>query len=387
VLDLAVEESSFKEQFGRPAEIVVRAPGRVEVIGGHTDYNDGFVLPMAIDRHCLICSSRRSDGKVRVFSEFFGQQCEFDLSASLTPGQPQWANYVKGVVALLLRAGKRLVGLDMYVTCSVPAGGGLSSSAALEVGYAKSFLAAAGESFGPVPLALLCREAENTFADAPCGIMDQFICVLARAGSALLLDCRSQQYEHVPMPLNQADVLIADTRVKHELGASEYPVRQQQCFRAVEILKRYLPEIKALRDVDPDTLEEHADKLEPALLARARHIVTENLRVLQSAEAFRHGDLPKAGELMSRSHDSLRDNYQVSCDELDFLVDRTRQCNGVYGARMSGGGFGGCMVAIVDRQASHQVQRTLIEAYRSKYHIDPGVFVTAAAGAAEVIRS
>jgi galactokinase len=385
--DMSKHEEAFRKRFGCVPQIIVRSPGRVEVIGGHTDYNEGFVLPMAIDRQCLVLSARRTDRTVRLFSEHFGQMCEFKLSAGLAPGEPGWGNYAKGVAALLLRAGKELVGLDMLLACDVPLGGGLSSSAAIEVGLARSFLAGADESLDPIDLALLCQEAEHTFADSPCGIMDQFICVLARGGHALLLDCRSQQYDHVPMPLDQAAILIADTRVKHELGRSEYPVRRKQCEQAVEVLQRRLPAITALRDVTLITLEQHKGAFDPLLYARAHHVVTENHRVLETAEAFRANDLSVAGELMSQSHRSCRDDYQISCEELDFLVDEACRCEGVYGARMSGGGFGGCIVALVDRRTCGQVDAKLTEAYRRKYGIAPGIFVTSAAGGAEVIQS
>ena len=385
--DMSKHEEAFRKHFDCEPQIIVRAPGRVEVIGGHTDYNDGFVLPMAIDRQCLVLSARRTDRTVRLFSEHFGQTCEFELSAGLAPGEPGWGNYAKGVAALLLRVGKELVGLDMFLACDVPLGGGLSSSAAIEVGLAKSFLAGSDESFDPIDLALLCQETEHTFADSPCGIMDQFICVLARSGHALLLDCRSQQYEHVPMPLDKAAILIADTRVKHELGRSEYPVRRKQCEQAVEVLQQKLPAITALRDVDLMTLQRHKAVFDPLLYARAHHVVTENQRVLETAEAFKANDLSKAGELMSRSHRSCRDDYQISCEELDFLVDEACRCEGVYGARMSGGGFGGCIVALVDRRMGGQVKAKLTEAYRRKYGIAPGIFVTSAAGGAEVIQS
>lgn len=380
-------ERAFRAQFGRDPELMVRSPGRVEVIGGHTDYNDGLVLPMAIDRQCIVVSAKRSDRKVRVFSEQFGQLCEFELSAGLTPTEPTWGNYAKGVAALLLRAGKELIGLDMYLICDVPIGGGLSSSAAIEVGYAKTFLASIDDALDPVELALLCQEAEHTFADSPCGIMDQFICVLARSGNALLLDCRSQRYEHVPLPLDRAAILIVDTRVKHELGNSEYPVRQRQCRQAVEALQHRLPKIKALRDVDPDMLDEHKDSLDPLLYARAKHVVTEGQRVLDAVAAFRTDDLAEAGRLMSQSHQSSRDDYQVSCDELDFLAENLCRCRGVYGARMSGGGFGGCVVALIERDVADAVEAKIIEVYEKKFNITPGVFTTSPAGGAEVIRS
>ncbi len=385
--DPAEQIPLFRRQFNAEPDIVVRAPGRVEIIGGHTDYNDGFVLPMAIDRQCVILARRRTDMCVRLFSDLFGEMVEFELSADVEPVKGQWANYAKGVAALLMKAGTKLIGLDMLVTCDVPSGGGLSSSAALEVGYAKTFLASVDEDFEPVRLALLAQQAEHEYAGAPCGIMDQFICVLGKADHALLLDCRSQGYEHVHMPLEHAGILIADTRVKHDLGSSEYPVRRAQCHKAAEIIGGYESQVKALRDVDDAMLEKYADKLDEVQLKRARHIVGEDKRVLEAAEGFRLGDLPAAGDAMNRSHNSLRDDYEVSCQELDFMVDKARLCDGVYGARMSGGGFGGCIVALIDRSAADDVASALLDAYKKEYSQTAGIFVTQATEGAEVIKS
>ncbi len=380
-------EISFRKHFGYESQIIVRAPGRAELIGGHTDYNDGFVLPMAIEREAIIIAARREDKQVRIFSETLNEQIEFALDGAIVPDEPAWGNYAKGVAALLLRAGKELCGLDIYLTCNVPVGGGLSSSAAIEVAYAKAFLAAIDDNFDPVELALLCQEAEHSFAGSPCGIMDQFICVLARAGTALLLDCRSRGFRHIPMPSEQVTVLIADTKVKHNLGQSEYPVRQQQCKSALEKLKMFYPEISALRDVNIDMLNSQSGALEPIELARARHVITENQRVLDVAEALEKNNIALAGKLLNESHISLRDDYQVSCAELDFLAEKAQSLEGVYGARMSGGGFGGCIVAFVEPSKSEQISESLDEAYQEKFGITPSIFCTSAAGGAEIIKS
>ncbi len=380
-------EHAFIHRLNAKPDIIVRAPGRVELIGGHTDYNDGFVLPMAIDRSCIILARRRSDQRVRIYSEFYDQSCEFDLSAELSPGDPAWANYGKGVASLLIKAGKKLSGLDMYLSCNVPAGGGLSSSAAIEVAYAHAFLAAAGETLDGVQLALLCQQAEHNFANTPCGIMDQFISALGRAEHALFLDCRTHAYQNIPMPLQHASILIADTKVKHNLGQSGYPLRRKQCFEVVDIIKKDLPNVTHLRDIDMPTLERYKSKLDPAHFARAKHVIGENVRVRKTAEAFKNNDLAAAGHCMSQSHNSLRDDYQVSCEELDFLVDQARDSHGVYGARMSGGGFGGCIVALVDNQFAQEIQNRLTDAYNKKYGKFPGIFCTGAAAGAEVLKS
>ncbi len=383
--DISRYKELFRDKFSCPPDLIVRAPGRAELIGGHTDYNDGFVLPMAIERNAIIVASRRPDKKVRIFSEALGEQIEFVLDGAIMPGDPAWGNYAKGVAALLLRAGKDLCGLDMYLGCDIPIGGGLSSSAAIEVAYAKTFLGAIDDNFDPVELALLCQEAEHSFAGTPCGIMDQFISVLAREGTALLLDCRSRGFRHISMPIDDMIVLIADTRVKHNLGQSEYPLRQQQCQSALNKLKALKPDILALRDVDMDMLNQYADVLSPVEFARARHVVTENQRVLGVSQALEEKDLALAGKLLNESHKSLRDDYQVSCEELDFMAECAQSLEGVYGARMSGGGFGGCVVAFVKRASADDVAESLKESYTKQFNIEPNIFSTLPAGGAEII--
>jgi galactokinase len=377
----------FSKIFGNQPSMVVRAPGRVEIIGGHTDYNEGYVLPMAIDKACWVYARKRNDNKVRLYSELYGRQCEFELNVSLSAGDPAWANYAKGVAHLLLQAGKKLVGLDMLIHCTVPSGGGLSSSAAIEVGYAKTFLAACGETMNPVDLALLCRKAEHTFANSPCGIMDQFISVMGKKDHALLIVCRSHEYELIHAPFEHASILVADSKVKHNLGESGYPLRRKQCEEAVRRLTEVLPVIRALRDVSLDQLDHYKNKLDDLQYQRAKHAISESDRVLKMTDAFKRSDLIQAGEMMNQSHNSLRDDYEVSCEELDFLVDRTRECSGVYGARMSGGGFGGCMVALVENGGAESISNHLCEAYMKRYGKHPDIFLTGASAGAEILEN
>jgi len=380
-------KSVFKRVFWRDSQIVIRSPGRVELIGGHTDYNDGFVLPMAIEKCCYVAAAPRSDRQVRVYSELFDQDCVFALDVNLAPGQPKWANYCKGVAALLLRAGRPLVGLDLAVVCDIPVGGGLSSSAAIEVGFAKAFLAGCDDQMPAVEMALLCREAEHTFAGAPCGIMDQFICCLARKDHALFLDCRSREYRHVPFPHDRVSLIVADTKVKHELGASEYPLRQQQCRQAVSRLVDHGERVSALRDVTQQMLDRYAQHMDKMLLARARHVVGENHRVQQTAGALEQSDLQLAGDMMNQSHRSLSQDYQVSCEELDFLADCARNLPDVYGARMSGGGFGGCVVILARPGSEQAIEQELTRRYTERFDRQCSVFHTTATGAAEVLLS
>lgn len=384
--DIRRLETAFEAVYKSRADIVVRAPGRVELIGCHTDYNEGFVLPMAIDRQCVILARRRADRKVVVYSDLFAEKAEFDLNAEQQPGSSHWSKYAVGVATLLLREGKRLGGADLYISCDIPAGGGLSSSAAIEVAYAKTFLAVSGEEFDPLKLAFLCQQAEHVFAGSPCGIMDQFICVFGKAGHALFLDCRTQQNELVPVPFEHASILIADTKVKHDLGQSGYPLRRKQCFEVVDVIKKDTPGVTHLRDVELGTLQKYQTTLDAVHYARAKHILTENQRVLRMVEGFRKGDLKLAGQMMNESHASCRDDYDISCEELNFLAEAVRRCEGVYGSRMSGGGFGGCVVALVENRFAAAIGQHLTNIYQEKYGKDPGVFCTGAAAGAEVLR-
>jgi len=387
VLSVDHAKTLFKRVYSGDPQILVRSPGRVELIGGHTDYNDGYVLPMAIDLSCYIAAARRSDRQVRLYSELFDQNYQFSLDATLQPSQGHWANYCKGIAALLLQAGVELLGLDMTIACDIPSGGGLSSSATIEVAYARAFLAGCGhqESFDPVELALLCRQAEHTFAGTPCGIMDQFICCLARKDHALLLDCRSREYRHVPFPADDANLVVADTRVKHQLASSEYPLRVRQCQQVVKYLIDQGEEISALRDVSSKMLDRYADKLDKVLLGRARHIASENQRVLQMAQALAQQDIATAGAIMSEAHESISKDYQVSCPELDFLAAYGQKLSGVYGARMSGGGFGGCVVMLVENNRHQEIEQQLVKAYVECFGRECGVFHTAPARSAEVL--
>jgi galactokinase len=359
-----VIRAGFAKTFGATQPtVLVRSPGRVNLIGEHTDYNDGYVLPIAMTQAIHLAGAARSDRQIRVHTTAYGQTVQFDLNAIGGPGEPKWANYVRGVAAMLLAEGVTLRGADLYIDSEVPLGGGVSSSAALEVGTAKALLALAGQAVEPIPLALLCRQAEHRFAGSPCGIMDQFICVLGRKDHALLLDCRTQQVEHIPADLPGLVFVVMDTQVKHEIGASQYPVRQKQCQEGLRHIQAKEPAVRSLRDVDAGLLARCAEGLSPVALKRCRHVVTEIDRTVRAAEALRGHDVKAFGSLMNASHVSLRDDYEVSCAELDALVDVAWSVDGVHGARMTGGGFGGCAIALADEQA---VPR-LTEAVRARY--------------------
>jgi len=342
---------------------VARAPGRVNIIGEHTDYNDGFVLPMALEHSTWVGAAPRDDGRVRAVSLSVDEEHTWPIDDWSADNAPEWTSYVAGVATLLRERGVRLAGCDVLIHSDVPVGGGLSSSAALEVATAKALAALADAVIPPMELADLCRMAEHKFAGVPCGIMDQYVSVLAQADCAFLLDCRSRRWEHIPLKLGEHIVLVVNSGVRHNLAAGEYAIRQQQCRDAVAYLKRVNPDIRALRDVDAATIREYADGMDSKTAARALHVASENERTLAAAAALRAGDLAELGRQMADSHRSLRDDYEVSCEELDLLVEIVGGVRGVLGARMTGGGFGGCIVAIAHRDAVPRIEAALREKY------------------------
>ncbi len=373
--------SCFAERFdGRSPRFLARAPGRVNLIGEHTDYNDGFVLPIAMEQATHVAAAPRDDRVVRAHSATKDQTASWSLDEAIPPAQPKWASYVWGVAALLKEKGLDLPGADLLILTELPIGGGVSSSAALEVGVAKALLAICGELLQTVELALLCQRAEHEYVGSPCGIMDQFICLLGRESTALLLDCRSQEFDHVPFAPEDASVVIMDTQVKHNIGASEYPLRQQQCREGVNYFQQVDPMVQALRDVNMDMLSQHSSKMDPSIAARCRHVVSENHRVLQAVEALKQGAVHEFGQLMYESHASLRDDYQVSCAELDALVEIASEVDGVYGARMTGAGFGGCAIALVENAAIGPLRSAVGERYDAT-HAKPALVYTTRASA------
>ena len=353
----------FAQRFGRPCTVAARAPGRVNLIGEHTDYNEGFVLPMALEQSTWVAAAPRDDGLVRAASRELGHEAVWPVEGGISRGDPEWARYVAGVAILLQRAGASLRGCDLLVQSDVPVGGGLSSSAALEVAVALALAQITGREFRTTDLADLCRAAEHEFAGVPCGLMDQYVCLLAQAERALLLDCRARTWEHVPLPLRDHVVLIVNSGVRHNLVAGEYAARQVECRRAVAYFHGLNPAVRALRDVNVETVEAHAGRLDSKAAARALHVTTENKRTLAAVAALRKGDLEEFGRLLCASHISLRDGYEVSCRELDLLVALLGAVPGVLGARLTGGGFGGCIVALAQRGSLRDVETIVREKY------------------------
>jgi galactokinase len=374
------------DAFGEGGPLIAgRAPGRVNLIGEHTDYNQGFVLPMAIDSGIEMAGRLRPGREVRVRAVDVGETAAFSLGEPIErdPGRA-WSNYVRGVLWALRRRGIDLAGMDLAFGGDLPQGAGLSSSAALEVVTALVVQALNGFAMEPARLAALCQQAENEFVGMQCGIMDMFVSLLGKAGCALFLDCRSLAYEHVPLLLGEHLVAICHSGVKHALVASEYNLRRRQCQAGVEALAARFPGIEALRDASPEQLEAVRPEMAPEVHRRCLHVVGENQRVLESVAALRRGDLPRFGRLMDASHDSLRDLYQVSCREVDLLVDLARRAPGVLGARITGGGFGGCTVNLVAREALGDFRQAVLAEYQRATGIAPRLFLSAPAGGATV---
>lgn len=365
---------AFGRVFEKAPEVETRAPGRVNLIGEHTDYNDGFVLPADIDRAIWICAAARNDRMVRVHSLDFGQTVTFDIDRVVKDERTSWSNYIRGVIDQYNRRGDEIRGMDMLVSGNVPVGSGLSSSAALEVAAAETCRVISGLDIDPVSMALLCQAAEREFAGVQCGIMDQFVSTLGREKTALFLDCRDLSYQLVPLEM-QARIVICDSRKQRSLRTSEYNKRRAECEGAVRVLNEVFGDIKALRDVTPEQLEEHRDHMPELWYRRARHVVTENRRVVSAVRSLKAGDIHQFGRLMYESHASLRDDYEVSCPELDILVEIASAQHGTIGARMTGAGFGGCTVNLIASDEVPEFLATVAEKYQHRTKLKPLIYV------------
>jgi galactokinase len=370
--------SQFQQHFGGPPQWVIRAPGRVNLIGEHTDYNDGFVLPLAIDRAVWIALRPRTDRRVKVYSVDYRQAGEFDLER-LKNDKSGWLEYLKGTAWSLAEAGHRLTGWEGVLQGDVPLGAGLSSSAALEMAAARAFAAAGSLPWDPAPMALLGQKAENRWVGVNCGIMDQLISASGKADHALLIDCRSLAAQPVPFPPGTA-VAVLDTSTRRGLVDSAYNERRAQCEAAAKFFQ-----VKALRDVSEEQFARQAENLDAVTRRRARHVIGENGRTVRAAEAMRLGDAAGLGNLMDQSHASLRDDYEVSCDALNVMVECARRHPKCFGARMTGAGFGGCAVALIAAEASADFVQKTAAAYETQTGQKPAVYVCRATNGAEVV--
>ena len=376
--------AAFREAFGREPALFVQAPGRVNLLGEHTDYNDGFVLPIAIGRAMRLALAPSGSARVRLFSLDFDQRSEFDLDRPIQRDPAAfWSDYVRGVAVMLLDAGESLAGYDAVLSGDVPIGAGLSSSAALEVAAARSFQAVNRLTLSGVELARVCQRAENEFVGVNCGIMDQFVSLLGQRDHALLIDCRSLDYRLVPLPPD-VRVVVLDSGVRRDLATSAYNERRAQCEEGVRLLQQRLPRVQALRDVTPADLERYAATLPPVVRRRCRHVVLENQRVLDGVAALERGDVSAFGAAMNASHVSLRDDYQVSCPELDALVEAAGARPGCLGTRMTGAGFGGCTVNLVRAEAVGAFVPAVQAAYQAQTGRVPSALVCRAEDGAVV---
>jgi galactokinase len=384
--DLMMDRTSelFRRCFGHAPRWIVAAPGRVNLIGEHTDYNDGFVLPMAIERYIVIAGDTNTKREVTLHSVTPGETATFNIRPKVEPGAPSWSNYVRGVIAGFQKSGKKLPAFDAVIESNLPYGGGLASSAALEVAATLLELMT-GQTLDPIEKAVLCQQAEHDFAGVPCGIMDQFTSILGRENHALLLDCRSRTTTPVALTNPDVTVLIINTNIRHKLAEGEYAKRRAQCETAARVLQ-----VAALRDATLEALEAARKQLEPVVFRRAHHVISENERTLQAARAIQASDWTRVGQLMSASHASLRDDYEVSCPELDLVVEVAQQigeAGGVIGCRMTGGGFGGCVVSLVKTGAVQRITRNLDVAYEKKTGRQASIFSSRPAAGARILKS
>ena len=371
--------SAFRSRYGSDPAFVVRAPGRVNLIGEHTDYNDGFVFPMAIDRAAWIALRPRGDRRVVATSLDFEETREFDLATLGKKDTDGWIEYLKGTAWALLDAGHALEGFEGVIAGDVPLGAGLSSSASIEMATARAFAAVSNLPWKPAPMALLGQRAENKWVGVNCGIMDQLISAAGVEDKALLIDCRSLETQAVPLPRGTV-VVVLDTATRRGLVDSAYNERRAQCEAAAKLFG-----VKALRDVTSEQLAARAAELEPMTLRRARHVVTEDERTLAAAEAMRADDATRLGRLMNESHESLRHDFEVTNDGLNVMVDEARRAPGCFGARMTGAGFGGCAVALVAADRSEAFVRQVEAGYREATGLAPKVYVCRATNGAEIV--
>ena len=356
----------------------------MNLIGEHTDYNDGFVMPAALDFSTWVNLSPLEQHRLHIYSENFNEEVEVDLDDQNLAARGHWSDYPIGVAVTLERVGYRLRGARLRIRGDVPIGSGLSSSAAIEVATACALTANSELKIEARELALLCQRAENEFVGARVGIMDQFVSLFGQSQHTLLLDCRSLEFKLLPLPDN-VRLIICNTMVKHELASSAYNERRAQCEEGVRLLALSYPNVRALRDVTIAQLEEHRRELPEVIYRRCRHVVTENARVLEAGEALERHDLHRFGELMRASHVSLRDDYEVSSDELDLMVELAEKIDGVFGARMTGGGFGGSTVNLVSEKKADEFRARVAAGYEKVTKLKPEIYVCSAGNGAEEV--
>lgn len=372
MISIETLRAQLQNPYGREPR-VFSAPGRVNLIGEHTDYNDGFVLPMAIDHRTFVAALPRDDKTIRARSTTERGLIEFEIGREYSGGD--WGRYVYGVAECLRQDEFDLRGADLLIASEVPIGAGLSSSAALEISVGFALLNISEQPIDLVDLALVAQRAERQFAGTQCGVMDQYVACLGIEGHALLIDCRSLEYRAVPIDLEHAHIVVCNSMVKHDLAAGEYNRRRAECEEGVRRLAAHLPGVQALRDVEIDDFDLYAGSLPETIRRRCNHVITENARTVAAVEALEHGDLAGFGKLMYASHESLRLDYEVSSRELDLLVAIASRCDGVFGARLTGGGFGGCTVNLVAADRVDQFIATIRREYEKETGMRPDCYV------------
>jgi galactokinase len=363
--DVTNLKNRFQEIFATGENpIIVRSPGRVNIIGEHTDYNDGFVLPAAIDKAAYVAVAKRTDDTISMYANEFSEAYETDVTG-FTRTDKGWPNYILGVVDQLQKSGKAIGGFNLLVDGDIPLGAGLSSSAALECATVFALNELFGLQIEKPAMAPIAQHAEHEFAGVNCGIMDMFASLFGKKDHAISLDCRSLAYEYVPLKLNGYKILLLNTNVKHTLSSSAYNTRRKQCEQGVAWVKEHVPSVKALRDVSVEMLDEHVLPKDEQIYQRCRYVVDENTRLLEACEDLKKSDLQALGKKMFATHDGLSRLYEVSCTELDFLVEKVRGKEGVLGARMMGGGFGGCTINLVKEELIEELVATIEPAYHA----------------------
>jgi galactokinase len=376
----------YKTIYKKAPTHIIRAPGRINLIGEHTDYNDGFVLPIAIDSYTNMFVSKNDDGKIRLYDLKYNENDEFHLDNIKPSKQKKWSNYQKGIAKVLLDAGYKIGGMDILIFSEVPEGAGLSSSASIEIATFLSFKELYDLEIKPLEMIKLARKAENDFVDVQCGIMDQFASLLSKEGNALFIDCRTLDFQYIPLSIQGYSFLVCNSMVKRKLAESSYNKRRQECREAVKILQKYLPEITALRDVSFDDLERYASFLPVTLKKRVEYVVYENERVIQSYRELLQENIERFGRFMYRSHQSLKELFEVSTEELDLLVEIGKDESGVLGARLTGAGFGGCVIYLVVDSCVEKLKEKILDVYGKKTGLIPQFYEVVPSKGAYVVQ-
>lgn len=355
--------------------ILVRSPGRINLIGEHTDYNEGYVMPAAIDRQIVVAMDFAADNHSTLYSVKHNEFFSFHTSDPAKVKSPLWANYLLGVVRRFLDTGKSIRSFDCVIDGDVPTGAGLSSSAALECSFAFALNHLQRSSIPTKELILISQWAEHNYAGVKCGIMDQFSSMMGQEGKAFVLDCRSLEYRYFPVDLSNASIVLCDSMVKHSLASSEYNTRRSECEQGVSIIRRHYPQVKTLRDATLQMIEDCKAELPEKVYHRCSYVVQENKRVLDASKDLERADMISFGKKMYETHEGLSKQYEVSCEELDFLVEESKKNDGVIGARMLGGGFGGCTINLVTKSQTKAFISNMTEAYRKRYQVDMNTYV------------